>query len=214
MKTCPHCERVNEDDAKFCDSCGARLETKPEQTAMKAPSSEPTKAANTGESVLIENDTRFNKKQLSQFFRPTLVFAIAFFVLGVALILESIFLSDGDFIIMIAGALFIVGGACFAFTYHKSVNNPMFEEGKHQLYQFREDGLYARYFDGDKEISTGLVPYAFFTKILRGKDLLLLYYQQNRLVYLVNTHGFTKGDEAELRRLLKQRCTPQATKKI
>lgn len=212
MKNCPHCNRMNNDDARFCDSCGAQLAVT--DTPSVGQDAE-TSGGNDGKTVLIENRTALSKQIISNFYRPNLYFGFAFISVGVIGIVLSVFLPQLSKIwwYVIMGFVAVIG-ALFLTIYFQNKKNELFDENKSQTYSFDEDALTARYYDGDREVSSGTIPYSFISKVIFGKDMIAIYYQKNGLVYIVDRHGFTKGSDEELRRLLKERCLPAATKKL
>lgn len=210
MKNCPHCGRINNDDACFCDGCGAQLEVQTEPTAntFSVPAGEVKPA-------LIENRTMFSKQMMSKFYKPTLYVGVLFCVLSVISIVFCIaptFLQTMWVIFAVTAGINVFGGAMFLLTYIQNSKNPMFAEGKSQMYAFCDDGISARYFDGEKEISSGTMLYSMVSKVVAGKDFISIYCQQNRIMYIVDAHGFLKGSASELFALLKERCDAKATK--
>ena len=131
---------MNNDDARFCDSCGAQLAVTDTPPVGQDAA---TSGGNDGKTVLIENRTALSKQIISNFYRPNLYFGLTFISVGVIGIVLSVFLPQLSKIwwYVIMGFVAVIG-ALFLTIYFQNKKNELFDENKSQTYSFDEDALY------------------------------------------------------------------------
>lgn len=230
MKHCSNCNAENADYARFCTSCGHEFDisrTPDSITGSAAPTAytfrkpvEPTvppvvtptiRPIGDEEplSILIENDTPFNRQTLKDFYGRLKTSGIFILISASIMLLSGILLSilfNGDsYLYFVCAGIFAFLGVFFIIYQNKLIKNTkMVDESTHILFRFDENGFCAMTFNGTTQTEYSRITYDKITNVRDYKQYLL--FRFGAVVLILNKQTFTVGSEMELKALLSRKC--------